>query len=223
MCHACFLMTDTQLSLQLMQAVIEHRHNKPLRDQISKVNKVSMLHGDVLALVHYLARICEGDILEIGSFVGGSTISAALGIRASGRAKRFISIEPGGRLKGHHLATRNIFKQLRKNLNRFGVLESVTLINRAAEDPAAIAEVREAFAPGSIGFFIFDAHNNVKYDVDCYADLLANDCWVMIDDYFGPSEKAGPTQVQVDELVASGHLIPLGYYGWGTWFGQWRA
>ncbi len=205
-----------------MQALIEHRHNKPLRDQISKVNKVSMLHGDVLALAHYLARICEGDVLEIGSFIGGSTISAALGIRASGRVKRFVSIEPGGRLKDHKLATRDIFKQLKKNLNRHGVLDAVTAINRTAEDAATQEEVRQLLAPGSVGFFIFDAHANVRHDMEIYADRLADDCWVMIDDYFGPSDKAGPTQEQVDELIAAGHLIPLGYFGWGTWFGKWR-
>ena len=27
---------------------------------------------------------------------------------------------------------------------------------------------------------------------------------------------------QVDELVSAGRLVPFGYYGWGTWIGQWQ-
>lgn len=215
--------TNTPLALDLMKAVIDCRHNKGTRDQLLKAAKYSMLHADVLFLTHYLARICDGSILEIGSFVGGSTIAAALGVRASGVAKPFISIEPGGRLKGHHLATRNIFKTLQKNLKRFDALEAVTLINATAEDEATLARVRQTMAAGTVGFFIFDAHAEVAHDLKLYGDRLKNDCWVMIDDYFGPSEKAGPTQAQVNELVASGRLVPLGFYGWGTWFGQWRA
>ncbi len=212
----------TQLALDLMKAVIDCRHDKPTRDQLSKAARYSMLHTDVLILTHHLARICDGPIIEIGSFVGGSTIAAALGIRDSGTPKSFISIEPGGRLKGHKLATRNIFKTLQKNLARFDLLEMVTLINATAEDEATLARVREIMAPDTVGFFLFDAHSNVAHDLDLYGDRLRDGCWVIIDDYFGPTEKAGPTQSQVDDLVAQGRLLPLGFYGWGTWIGQWR-
>ena len=215
--------TNARPWLDLMQTVIEYRHDKPTRDQLNKAARQSMLHVDVLFLTHHLSRICDGAILEIGSFIGGSTIAAALGVRTSGVVKPFISIEPGGRLKGHKLATRNIFKTLTKNLTRFGVLDLVTLINATAEDEATLSRVRQTMAPGTVGFFIFDAHSNVAHDLDLYGDRLKDGCWVMIDDYFGPSEKAGPTQAQVLELVARGRLVPLGFYGWGTWFGQWRG
>ena len=47
----------------------------------------------------------------------------------------------------------------------------------------------------------------------------------MIDDYFGPAEnfKVPPTHRAVDALVAREALVPLGYYGWGTWIGSWEA
>ncbi len=214
---------DAQKSLDLMQAVIMYRHDRPTRSQITKIGKHSMLHHDVLVLAHHLAKISTGHVLEIGSFVGGSTIAAALGIRASGQAKHLFSIEPGGRLKGHKLATRDIFKRLKKNLARFGVSDSVQLIHGTAEDPATVATVQAAFAPGSVGFFIFDAHSNVGYDLDLYADRFQDECWIMIDDYFGPSDKTGPTREQVDAFVAAGRLVPLGFYGWGSWFGRWRV
>jgi len=40
-------------------------------------------------------------------------------------------------------------------------------------------------------------------------------------DYFGPA-KAAPIRAQVDALVSEGRLLPFGYYGWGTWVGQWH-
>jgi predicted O-methyltransferase YrrM len=212
--HECF---------ELMQKLVEYRHNSPLQQQLSKADPYSMLNIDALVLIHYFAKTSEGAILEIGSFVGGSTIAAALGARASGQKKKIISIELGGRLDKHRLATRNIFKQLKKNLARFGVLDDVTLINGASYHEQTIATVRQAFGPKEVGLFIFDADNNVRRDLDCYADRFADRCWVVIDDYFGSSEKAAPIREQVDEYMASGRLWQLGLYGLGTWVGRWQC
>lgn len=208
---------------ELMQKLIEYRQDTPVHHQIWKADRHSMLHVDVLALIHYFAKAGEGDILEIGSFVGGSTIAAALGARDSGKTRKIISIEVGGRLKNHRLATRNIFKQLRKNLAYFGVLNDVTVINGWSYDEKTIAAVRQELGPKGVGLFIFDADDNVRRDLDCYGDLLADRCRVVIDDYFGSSEKTGPIRGQVDKLVASGRLLPLGFYGFGTWIGRWQG
>ena len=99
---------------ELMQKLIEYRQDSPVHQQLWKADRHSMLQVDVLAFIHYFAKTGEGDILEIGSFVGGSTIAAALGARDSGKTKKIISIEVGGRLKNHRLATRNIFKQQKR-------------------------------------------------------------------------------------------------------------
>ena len=208
---------------ELMHKLVEYRHNSALKEELSQAGPHSMLHMDVLMLVHYLATIGEGDILEIGSFVGGSTIAAAMGARRSGRTKKIMSLEIGGRLDNHRLATRDIFKQLKKNLARAGVLEAVTLINAWSYEGTTIAAVRQALSPKGVGLFIFDADNNVRGNLDCYGDLLADRCWMVIDDYFGGSEKTGPIKGQVDELVASGCLLQLGIYGWGTWIGRWQG
>ena len=45
---------------------------------------------------------------EIGAFVGGATIAAALGVRDSGTQKKLIIIEPGGSVKHKRLGTRNL-------------------------------------------------------------------------------------------------------------------
>jgi predicted O-methyltransferase YrrM len=182
-----------------------------------------MLDVNVLLLIHHMARTSEGGILEIGSFLGASTVAAGMGVRASGQNKKFISIEPGGPLKDHRLATKNIFRDLTRNVARAGLLDSVNLINGFSFDEKTIAQVREQFGPGEVGLFIFDADSNVHRDIDCYGDRLAPNCWVVIDDYISATVKGGPTREQVDELVTAGRLRPLGFYGWGTWVGRWMV
>jgi predicted O-methyltransferase YrrM len=178
---------------------MEYR-NQEIRHRLEKVGRAaSMLH------------------------LGGSTIAAATGARESGKAKKIISVEPRGRLKHFRLPTKNIFKDLKKNLARFGVLEDVTLINGFSFAETTASAVRQILGSGEVGLFMFDADHNVRRDLDCYGDLLSNDCWVVIDDYFGPGAKAAPIRAQVDELVSTGKLVPFGYHGWGTWIGKWRT
>lgn len=213
--------TDINDCLGLMEKLIEYRYQKALHHQLKKAAEHSMLGIDALVLIYHFAKIGEGDILEIGSFVGGSTVAAGWGARDSGKRKRLISIEPGGSLKDHWMATKDIFKDLKKNLSRAGLLEAVTLINGSSYEEKTITAVRKMAGPGEIGLFIFDADANVGRDIDCYCDRFAPGCWVVIDDYISISEKGGPTRSQVDELVAAGRLQPLGLYGWGTWIGRW--
>ena len=212
---------QTAECFELMQRLIEYRYDKPLHHQIMKAADYSMLSEDVLVLIYHMAKVCDGGILEIGSFLGASTVAAGFGVRDSGKEKTFLSIEPGGALKDHKLATKNIFKDLTKNVDSAGLHDRVTLLNGSSFDDKMIATVKERFAPGEIGFFIFDADANVRRDIDCYSALFANGCWVVIDDYISATNKAGPTREQVDEFTAQGRLQPLGFYGWGTWIGRW--
>src|ERR1041385_1377559 len=208
-------------AFELMQRLIEIRYDKPLHHQIMKAADYSMLSEDVLVLIYHLARVCDGGILEIGSFLGASTVAAGMGARDSGREKKFVSIEPGGALRDHKLATKNIFKDLTKHVARAGLENAVMLLNGSSFDDPVIATVKNNFAPGEVGFFIFDADANLRRDIDCYRDLFADGCWMVIDDYISATNKAGPTRDQVDELTAQGRFGPLGFYGWGTWIGRW--
>jgi predicted O-methyltransferase YrrM len=207
--------------LELLRKLMEYR-SSDVRHQLEKVGReASMLHMDVLLLIYHFARFGQGHILEIGPYIGGSTIAAAFGVRQSDAQKKIVTIEAGGSVKHFRLSSRNIIKDLKKNLSRFGVAEDVVLISGRSSDEAVISEVRQRLSPGDVGVFIFDADNNVRRDLDCYRDLLKNGCWVVIDDYFGPA-KAAPLRAQIDAFVSEGWLVPFGYYGWGTWVGQWR-
>src|SRR5262245_55872674 len=166
-----------------MQRVIEYRYQKALHHKLMKASELSMLGIDALILIYHFAKVAKGDILEIGSFVGGSTIAAGLGAQSSGHQKKIVSIELGGRLANHRMATRDIFKDLKKNLSRAGLLNAVTLLNGSSFEPETIAAVRRQVGPGEVGLFIFDADANVRRDIDCYGDRLADGCWMVIDDY----------------------------------------
>jgi predicted O-methyltransferase YrrM len=212
----------TEDVLNLMYQLTEYR-SQEIRQRLEKVGSAaSMLHLDVLLLIYHFAKFGTGNILEIGPYVGGSTIAAAFGARESGMPKKIISVEAGGQLKHRRIPSKNIFKDLKKNLARFGVSESVTLINGYSFHEATIAAIRQMLARGGVGLFIFDADGNVRRDLDCYGDLLADGCWLVIDDYFGPCVKAAPRQAQVNELVSAKRLVPFGFYGWSTWVGQWQ-
>ena len=207
--------------LELLRTLMEYR-SAEVRHRLEKVGReASMLHMDVLLLIYHFARVGAGNVLEVGPYIGGSTVAAAFGARESGTQKKIITVEAGGSLKHFRLSSRNIIKDLKKNLARFGVAKDVTLISGRSSDDAIISEVRQRLSGPEVGLFIFDADNNVRRDLDCYGDLLNDGCWVVIDDYFGPA-KAAPLRAQVDALVSEGRLVPFGYYGWGTWVGQWQ-
>ena len=209
--------------LDLMSKLMDYRR-QDVRHQMEKVwRKASMLHVDVLLLIYHFAKVCAGNILEIGPYVGGSTIAAAFGARESGARKKIVTIEGGGQLKHPRLPSKNIIKDLKKNLARFGVLEDVIVIEGRSSHEMTRSAVRQILGGGEVGFFIFDANANPRRNLDSYGDLLMDHCWVVIDDYFGSGIKAAPIRAQVDEMVSAEMLVPFGYYGWSTWIGQWQG
>jgi predicted O-methyltransferase YrrM len=205
-----------------MRKLIEYRQQKALHHQLMKAAECSMLGIDAIVMIYHCAKVSVGDILEIGSYVGGATIAVAMGVRDSGTEKKIISIERGCRVDHPRVGTTDSFKDLRKNLKRFGFLDQVTLINSRSFDPTTIAMVRQVLAPPrQIGLFVFDADANVRRDINCYSDRFADHCWIVIDDYLGGANKSERLRMQVDELVDTGRLEPLGFYGFGTWIGRW--
>ena len=207
---------------ELMHTLVQCRQ-APIQEQLGKIRKLSMLHLDVLFLIYHFAKTCSGHVLEIGAFLGGATVAATLGVRESAKHKALIAIEPGGSLKHPQLGTRDIYRDLQRNLRKQRVSDAVTLIKGRSFDPATISAVCQVLGPDEIGLLIIDADGGVKRDIRCYADKLAESCPILIDDYYGPAAKAGATRKDVDELVEAGCLEPLGFYGWGTWVGRWRG
>jgi len=208
-----------------MRTLIEYRQ-QPIHGQLEKIRaKYSMLHLDVLLLIYHFAKTCAGHILEIGAFLGGATIAAALGLRALGESKKLIAIEPGGSLKHSRLGSRDIWHDFERNLRKQRLADLVIAIKGYSFDAAAIAAVNDALGSDQIGLLLIDADGAVRRHLDCYSEKLADKSWIIIDDYLGPAEniKVPATRKDVDELVDRDRLEPLGFYGWGTWVGRWRT
>jgi predicted O-methyltransferase YrrM len=211
--------------LDLMHRVMAYRH-EPIHSELMKIrDKYSMLHLDVLILIYHFAKLCSGAILEIGAFVGGATIAAALGVRDASHEKKLITIEPGGSVEHKRLGTRNILRDLERNLARERVANMVTLIKGHSYKPETISAVRQHLGSDQVGLLILDADAAKRRDIDSYRDKFADGCWMVIDDIYGTdaNEKITPSRADVDALVAEGLLDPLGFYGWSTWIGCWRG
>jgi hypothetical protein len=211
--------------LHLMHALMEYRH-KSIHSELLRIrDKYSMLHLDVLILIYHFAKICSGAILEIGAFIGGATIAAAFGVRDSGEKKKLLTIEPGGSVKHKRLGTRDILRDLQRNVAKERVADLVTLIKGRSFKPETISAVQQALGADQVGLLILDADAAKRRDISCYRDKFADRCWMVIDDYYGAdsNEKITPSRADVDALVAAGLFEPLGLYGWSTCVGRWRG
>jgi predicted O-methyltransferase YrrM len=208
-----------------MKTLMQYRH-EPIHAELDKVRKkYSMLHLDVLLLIYHFARICSGQILEIGAFLGGATIAAARGVRDSNANKTLIAIEQGGSLKHKRLGTRNIWRDLERNLVREKVRDRVTLLKGRSSNRAIMSAVEHALGADKIGLLIVDSDAAKRRDIDCYGKRFAENCWMVIDDYYAPrpDNKIEATGQEVDDLITSGLVESLGFYGWSTWVGRWRG
>ena len=136
-----------------------------------------------------------------------------------------MAFEPGGSVKHTRLGTRNILRDLERNLARQGVANMVTLVKGKSFKPETMSAVRYALDSDQVGLLILDADAAKRRDIDCYRDKVAAGSWIVIDDIYGAdaNEKITPSRADVNALVAEGSLEPLGFYGWSTWVGRWRG
>lgn len=211
--------TETRLRRYVSQ-VKRHPHIAFIRG----AKQFSMLHEELLALLHHLAATSRGGILEIGTYVGGSTVTMAQALAVHHRPP-VTSIEPGGRADHDLIPSEDIFGDLERNLARFGLQGYARLLNGPSWDADLQAEVRGLYGARGVTLLMIDADGNVDRDIALYADLLRDGAVVVLDDYesTGAPEKSVLIKKWVDDAVARGQLTSLGVWGWGTWVGLWRC
>jgi len=211
----------------LMKALMIHRHRRIYTQLKSLGEEYSMLHPDVLTVLYYLAKHAEGNILEIGPFLGGSTMAAAIGLRERNRLATFVTVEKGGEgiPSRRRLVTEDIVRDLKRNLLDNGHASLVQVVVGFSLDNKTAEKVRAHLQPRSVTLLIIDADGEVRSLLNLYRELLTDQCWLVIDDYFATgisTAKSGRTKPQIDTAVAAGELEELGFYGWGTWVGKWH-
>ncbi|WCS26421.1 class I SAM-dependent methyltransferase [Methylobacterium sp. NMS14P] len=187
---------------------------------VCEARKVSMLREEALALLAKLAAYSNGPVIEIGSYVGGSTIALASETR-----QKIFSIEPGGSNAQHeHLPTTDITADARANLARCGLLDRVDMVVAGFQDAATHAYLRRHIGIGGAGMLFVDTDPGTELALQSYIQYLRPDGFVIIDDYKSDEarDKSALLATFVDDLIRQDALETFGVYGWGTWFGRLR-
>jgi predicted O-methyltransferase YrrM len=195
-----------------------------LADLVAKGKEIGMLHADVLALLFHFSLHGGGMVLEIGPFIGGSTIAIANGLARRKNAGFCVSIEKGGLQEHPIFGEVDILPTLEKNLAKYGVRERVRLIYGTSRDPKVVSQVKQARGGEKFGFVFLDADGHVQADVETYASMIQPRAYLMVDDYFAEQGcvKNDDTREELDAMEKAGKVECLGIYGWGTWVGRFR-
>jgi predicted O-methyltransferase YrrM len=206
--------------------LVPYYRSLPVYRELVELNhKVSMLHPDVLAILYHLGGHCIKPILEIGPYIGGSTIAMSMGIRRFGDRQRIVTIELGGTLDHPQHGSLDIVKDLVRNLEAYGASGYADVLVGNSRHQDIVSAARGILGKSGVGLFFIDADGQVDMDLDRYGDLMGPGAYLVVDDYFSggdwaaPEDKVVPTKSTLDSLEKAGKVECLGIYGWGTWVG----
>lgn len=195
----------------------------PQRLAFEQLKNKSMLHVDVLLLLRLMGLATKTTVLEIGPYIGGSTIAIAEGLKKRG-GPPLLSIEAGGSYDHPEYPSSDIVSDLRANVAAAG-LDAFSSIIVGYSDSAAVIEQFKAQAKSPLNFLFVDADGDIERDIRLYGPFLSEHALLAFDDYNAPGarEKELVTKQYVDEQVAKGVFEEFGVFGWGTWFGRLRS
>lgn len=149
----------------------------------------------------------RGEIIEIGSAWGRSTVCLALGARQAGR-ERVIAIDPhtgdDWYLHENRLEGTSSFAEFSRNIHAFDVndwVEPMVMTSEAAAIERDPAPVRLLFIDG------LHTYEGVKFDIETWVHRLVPGGVVVFDDYDNTDAGVGVGKA-VDELLASGLVEP---------------
>ncbi len=214
-------MPTTPVELSLLATQYRSASIYPLFRELN--DRISMLHPDVLALLYHYGACAEGPILELGPYIGGSTIALARGGADIGNAARITSVELAQDYRHPTHVTTDIVESLRANLKGYGVDEQVNLIVGHSRDQSVLESVESVVErDGPFGCFVIDADGQIEEDIACYRRFLSARCYLVVDDYYSPGapDKEATTRTQLATLEQRRIVEPFGVHGWGTWFGR---
>jgi predicted O-methyltransferase YrrM len=200
-------------------AGVKSRDGKATRRQgyvdLSEVRKFSMLDLNVLRELKKAASRGTGGVFDVGPYIGGSTAAMASGHRGK---RKHVVIEAGGAYPDQpFLPSLDIIADLKRNLDRFGLLQHVSIYQGWSNDPAIYEPALKEASP--IGLFFFDANGAVAEQLSICAPYMEDGCTVILDDINADQAKAAYVLPQLNRLMAKGALIQDKII-FGTWFGR---
>lgn len=198
----------------------------PAWPHILAAKNLSMMGLPSLAMLRIFALAAQGHILEIGAYIGGSSLALAWGIAATQKSK-LVVIDSVGSYSSHpHLPSHDIEADWHRTLSKFGMSEFAQLIPGNSRDPACCAQVKTALGQEKIGCVSIDADGFVWEHLAHLSDALTDNCLLIVDDYVSPDaagdakHKAHRTIASVQHALDCGAIEEFGVLPWGTWFGR---
>lgn len=180
----------------------------------NKLNTIAMIVSVGLGGVAAAARISRGAILEIGPYVGASTIALSLGLR--GQNRPFFTVEAGGASPHPSRGSDDILRDLKANIAQAGAGGMVTVIEAWAQE--ACEKLPALLKGEKVGLLFIDADGAVDEHLNYSKHFLHEDCLLVFDDWFSEG-KGDRVRAVVEKLVARGAVIPYGVLG-DAWFGR---
>lgn len=191
-------------------------------DLIREIKGFSMLHVETLRILWELSARSSEPIIEVGSYMGGATVTMALACK-SGPA-RVITVEAGGSHLSHPtLPSADILADLRRNIVRYGVQDKVSIVEGYSHAPETLAAVSKLLDGQKARVVVMDSDGQLARDFPLYTPFIADDAYIIFDDYEGEAvEKSALVRPFIEQGIRNGHLSDLGVYLWGTWVGRYR-
>lgn len=218
---------DGPLAQAYGTAVLAH----PAATDMARIKNVSMLGTETLLMLRAYALEARGAILEIGPYVGGSTIALLTGVAASG-PKTVVSIDCGGAYLDHPtMPSADIHADWHANLAAEGFAGRAHLSKGFANSQATAVDAVAALGGAQIGLLFIDANGFVWQNLRFLIEHVADDCLLVCDDVANLMEpddpdqnvKFGHTRQSLADGVAAGVIEHYGTFMWGTWFGRCKA
>jgi predicted O-methyltransferase YrrM len=177
-----------------------------------------MLSKESLALIREFARYSEGAVIEVGTYVGGTTLVLADALAHTSR--RIICIEVGGAHDHPEIPSADIIGDWRRNLTLSG-LPMPRMIEGNSWAAPVIERTEEAAQGDKAGLIVIDADGFPALTLIDFTRLLRAGCLVVIDDYQSEGcTKTQTTRRQVERAIELGELQELAVLPYGTWFGR---
>jgi len=181
----------------------------------SDLDSISMLHITALEKINSYAMRSKGDIVEVGAYIGGSTIALS-----KGTIFKVHTFEKGGSYTTHpHLPTDDILRDLNLNIKKFNA-DNVFVIPHTTDSKDGMSCLRLQLEDRKIGLLLLDADGNIESLLSDLSKYMLDGTLVVIDDYLiiDGLMKSDITNSQVNRLIEAGVLTTDCVVGWGTWF-----
>lgn len=205
-------------------SILSEKKKSPLTvEYFTALKQISMLHVDALMMISEFSQRSNGVLLEFGPYIGGSTIALAHGLaqRPVPEGNILITVEPGGAYPDQpYLPTNNILEDWKKNVSKYEFIENVDLLVGYSNEKSIKDSISKRLGGRKAGLLFVDANGMLKSDMKMYADIIEDDCLLVLDDYEYDDDLKGESVTGfINDMVRRGFFKKFGFTEWNTWFG----